>query len=482
MSMIDRDVAFLLGLPFNVITMDETIDDAIAHIGRRKPGYYITANADFIAQAHNNEALKDILFHADRVVCDGMPLVWLSKYFKPELPERVAGSDMVFRLFEEAQKREWKVFFLGTDDATLEMTKGILEQNYQGIQIVGTYAPPYGTVESWPNDDILKRIKQTTPDLLLVAVGCPKQEYWISRFYRESGVPLSIGIGASLDFICGSQTRAPAWIQKIGMEWMWRMLSDPKRLAKRYAKDLYYLILLALRQRSLLVKGAQLPMSGHTKDDENKPTPAFTYEESYHLLKWSGSIEYGTIGSCAIPAAYDKLILLDLSGVESIDSSGIGLIAKLAREARQAEVPFALVQASDVVRQVIDAMHLSAQFPTFDTESEALLHFIKSGYQASVFSERTIKLPPPFGRKENAECLDVLNQAVAGAKPNERLLIDISELELVDSFAISKFLSAYREMRDKKGQLRLVRLQAQSEQTLRMTGVYGILVSGRSDV
>ena len=113
MSATDRDVAFLLGLPFHVITMDETIADAVAHVERAVPGYYITANADFVAQAYENDGLRDILFHADRVVCDGMPLVWLSRYFKPVLPERVAGSDMVFRLFAEASTRRWKVFFLG---------------------------------------------------------------------------------------------------------------------------------------------------------------------------------------------------------------------------------------------------------------------------------------------------------------------------------------------------------------------------------
>ena len=88
MNPIDRDIAFLLGLPFHVVDMDDTVADAVAHVNARKPGYYVTANVDFIAQAHTNEAIKDILFHAHRVVCDGMPLVWLSRYFKPELPEQ----------------------------------------------------------------------------------------------------------------------------------------------------------------------------------------------------------------------------------------------------------------------------------------------------------------------------------------------------------------------------------------------------------
>ena len=253
MSAPERKVGFLLGLPFHVITMQETIDDAVARIDSGVPAYYVTANADFIAQAFHNEALKDILFHADRVVCDGMPLVWLSRYFKPALPERVAGSDMVFQLFAQAQQHRWKVYFLGSDDATLAQSKQILSRDYPDMQVVGTFSPPFGTVDSWPNEAILAEIKACRPDLLLVAVGCPKQEYWIHRYYLAAGVPLTIGIGASLDFICGTQTRAPRWVQQIGMEWSWRLLTNPKRLFKRYAKDFYYLLLLARQQRRLMV-------------------------------------------------------------------------------------------------------------------------------------------------------------------------------------------------------------------------------------
>lgn len=481
MSTKDRDVAFLLGLPFNLMTMDETIEDAVAQIDARKPGYYITANADFIAQAYGNEALKDILFHADRVVCDGMPLVWLSRYFKPELPERVAGSDMVFRLFAEARKRGWKIFFLGSDESTLTQTKGILEKEYEGIQIVGTFAPPFGKVDAWPNDEITTMIKESSPDLLLVAVGCPKQEYWISRYYKDVEVPLSIGIGASLDFISGSQTRAPEWIQKIGMEWMWRMLSDPKRLLKRYAKDLYYLGLLSLRQRALLVKRSGDSVGMAFAESQTLSSGERT-EVVYHQLSWSGSVEYGSIDEVKLPPNFDRAVLLDTSSVDFIDSSGVGLLAKLAREARQKGVSFALVQPSSVVENVIKAMRLEGQIPVFQNEADAL-SFIES--EAKEFgeqrTERIVKLPPPFGRKENAECLKVLNQAVEDAGDGERLSLDLSELELVDSFAISRFLSAYRQMREKEGQLRLIRLTPQAEQTLRMTGVYGVLVSGRGD-
>lgn len=373
MSHSDRDVAFLLGLPFHVITMDETIDDAVVTVEQAKPAYYITANVDFIAQAYENEPLKDILFHADRVVCDGMPLVWLSRYFKPVLPERVAGSDMVFRLFEQADRHEWKVYFLGSDTETLEATRTILAQRYPKMEVVGTFSPPFGPVEAWPNEAIVTDVQQTKPDLLLVAVGCPKQEYWISKYYKEIGVPLSIGIGASLDFICGTQVRAPVWIQKIGMEWCWRLLGDPKRLLKRYAKDLYYLAVLANRQRKLTSRDSKTsPTVGNTQAANLSNTAMDVSHADAQWIRWSGAAELSVLESLEQPADTSKAVFLNLSEVTFMDSSAIGLLAKFARDARQADVAFGILQPSDAVVKIIEAMHLSAQFPIYSEQSEAL--------------------------------------------------------------------------------------------------------------
>ncbi|MBT63185.1 MAG: hypothetical protein CML13_08235 [Puniceicoccaceae bacterium] len=368
MSQTERKVAFLLGLPFHVITMEETIEDAVQTVEAQEPSYYITANVDFIAQAYDNEPLKDILFHADRVVCDGMPLVWLSRYFHPVLPERVAGSDMVFQLFEQADQRSWKVYFLGSDTATLTRSKAILAERYPKMEVVGTFSPPFGSVDSWPNEDIMADIKKTQPDLLLVAVGCPKQEYWISQHYRESGVPLSIGIGASLDFICGTQVRAPKWVQKTGMEWCWRMLSDPKRLAKRYAKDFYYLIVLANRQRKITRPSS----SNKTRVLADRVVSHEVTAADAQWLSWSGAVERSVIESMAIPKERSQAVFLDLSRVSFMDSSAIGLLAKLARDARQADVAFGIIQPSSVVVKIIDAMHLSAQFPSYPDTDAAL--------------------------------------------------------------------------------------------------------------
>lgn len=364
-----REVAFLLGLPFNVMTMDETIEDAVSIVQSRHPSYFITANVDFVAQARNDAKLREILFHADRAVCDGMPLVWISRFFKPSLPERVAGSDMVFRLFEQAGRLGWRVFFLGSDPETLASTTAILNEQYPKMEIVGSFSPPFGPVDRWPNDAICQTIQTAKPDLLLVAVGCPKQEYWISQHYEILGVPLSIGIGASLDFVAGSQIRAPKILQKIGMEWSWRLLTNPKRLAKRYAKDFYYLIVLSYLQWKLTRSA-----SDHAVESDQPYTEAVN-DFAMTTIEWKGNVDFASLESLEMPEHYELPVLLDVSDVPFMDSSGIGRLAKVARLARQAEVPFALLNPRPSVRNLIEAMRLESQFPMFSSREETIAFF-----------------------------------------------------------------------------------------------------------
>jgi N-acetylglucosaminyldiphosphoundecaprenol N-acetyl-beta-D-mannosaminyltransferase len=309
-----------------------------------------------------------------------MPLVWLSRYFKPVLPERVAGSDMVFRLFEQAGEHGWKVYFLGSDTETLNNTKQILAERYPKMNVVGTFSPPFGTVDSWPNEAILEDVKATKPDLLLVAVGCPKQEYWISKYYKDAGVPLSIGIGASLDFICGTQVRAPIWIQKIGMEWCWRMLSDPKRLVKRYAKDFYYLFVLAYRQWKITRQSSDEPVVSSPQVAE---MAADVSESDAQWLVWSGEAERSVLEELDHPEDTSKPVFLDLSGVNFMDSSAIGRLAKFARDARQADTVFGILNPSVSVQKIIEAMHLTAQFPVFAGRAEALDNLRERGNEST---------------------------------------------------------------------------------------------------
>jgi N-acetylglucosaminyldiphosphoundecaprenol N-acetyl-beta-D-mannosaminyltransferase len=348
-----RPLVFLLGLPFHAVTMDETVAICSQLIRDRKSAYAITANVDFVAQAYTNPQLRSILQHADLAVCDGMPLVWLSRWFKPVLPERVAGSDLVHRLFEQADHNQWRVFFLGSDDQTLSRAKSVLDQRYPRMIVADQFSPPYAPVDHWPNDEILRRIRQAQPDILCVAVGCPKQEYWIRRYAQQAGVPLSIGIGASLDFIAGSQTRAPRWVQRIGMEWLWRMGTDPMRLTKRYAKDFWYLFYLTWIQWRLTRKSS----NGSTSAQGSAPG-----QPAANVVQWPESIERATLSGIPVPQVAGPSVVVDMSAVRFMDSSGIGLLIQVARDARRNNAQLVLRNPAPAIRQLLDKLKLSELF------------------------------------------------------------------------------------------------------------------------
>jgi N-acetylglucosaminyldiphosphoundecaprenol N-acetyl-beta-D-mannosaminyltransferase len=361
----EPEVAFLLGLPFHRMTMGETVAEAIRIVEGGIPRYFVTANADFVAQAYENPRLRDILVHAHRAVCDGMPLVWLSRLFPPRLPERVAGSDLVFELFREGSARTWRFFFLGSDEATLATVGEVLAKHYPGLTVAGSFSPPFAPVEKWPNEEIARAIQEARPHVLLVAVGCPKQEYWISQYGSRLNVPLSIGIGASLDFISGRQVRAPRWMQKTGMEWIWRMGTDPGRLVARYWKDFRYLFRLAFRQWRLTRQGQARPL-----DLQPPATPDTRLAEGVCQLTWVGTVEAANVEFHALPPEPARPVLLDLSDVTFMDSAGIGRLLQVVRQCRDQRQPFALFRPSPQVRKILKDLRLEEQVPVAEDPSD----------------------------------------------------------------------------------------------------------------
>jgi exopolysaccharide biosynthesis WecB/TagA/CpsF family protein len=238
----------LLDVPFDAVTMPETLDRIDAMIASQKPHYIATANVDFCVQAKSDSELHRILKQADLVVCDGTPLVWLSRLLGRLLPERVAGSDLVPQLLAKAEQKDWRVFFLGGQEQVLEKAIQNVGLKHRNLRIVGAYSPPFAPLDQMPHEDICARIRDAKPDVLLVSFGCPKQEKWIARNYLSAGVPVCIGVGATIDFLAGSMKRAPRWMQVIGAEWLFRLAQEPRRLFKRYATDLFVFGLCAAKE------------------------------------------------------------------------------------------------------------------------------------------------------------------------------------------------------------------------------------------
>lgn len=217
------------------LTMQEAIDRIDASIASGIGGWVVTPNLDILHKLTHDPDFARLVEPATLRLADGMPLVWASRLAGAPLPERVAGSDLVWHLCERAAQRGYGVFLLGGDEGVGDRAAGVLTQRYPGLRIVGTHCPPFG-FEKHPDqsDEIARRLRDTSPSIVLVALGCPKQERLIDSLRDLFPGVWFLGIGISLSFVTGDVRRAPVWVRRIGLEWVHRLVQEPGRLARRY--------------------------------------------------------------------------------------------------------------------------------------------------------------------------------------------------------------------------------------------------------
>ena len=230
------------GLDYHAVNMEQTLDYLEHIISIRQPSYAITANLNYAMLCVKNPRLAAFTQKAALTLCDGMPVLWRSKLNSVKLPDRVAGADLIYRMTERCAIKKLRVYFYGGSDGIAERTAKRLKELYPKLVVAGVQCPPFRACSSEEVKCQIARIKQAKPDLLLVALGQPKGEYWIEDHLEELGVPLAIQLGASFDFVAGNATRAPMLMQRMGLEWLHRTLKDPKRLAPRYFGNLVFLV------------------------------------------------------------------------------------------------------------------------------------------------------------------------------------------------------------------------------------------------
>jgi N-acetylglucosaminyldiphosphoundecaprenol N-acetyl-beta-D-mannosaminyltransferase len=232
----------VLGVPFHNVTMDEAV--ALIEEQIREGGFHqvATANVDFLKNSMKNQDLRDILCSCEMIVPDGMPIVWISRLIETPLKERVGGIDLVERLAEVSSRRGYGIFLLGASEASSQRAARALRQRFPELRIVGRYSPESRPLEEMDHEEILRRIEAARPEILLVAFGNPKQEQWIAMHRDRLKVPVCIGVGGTLDSLSGTFRRAPRWMQKSGLEWLYRTLQEPRRLAVRYLADAFCLL------------------------------------------------------------------------------------------------------------------------------------------------------------------------------------------------------------------------------------------------
>ena len=227
--------------------MERIVEQAVTGV---VPSYVVTPNAQHVLSLQRDAYFRDIYEKAFLAVPDGVSLLWSAKFLKTPLNGRVNGTDLFEELSAVAEKKGLKVFLLGGRPGAAEAAKETLLSRHPNLKIVGTHCPPYG-FESQPKELALinSKIKAAAPDILFVGLGAPKQEKWIYDNYQELGVPVSLGIGVSFELVANMVQRAPLWMQKWGLEWLFRLIVEPKRLWKRYVMGNPQFMWLVLKQR-----------------------------------------------------------------------------------------------------------------------------------------------------------------------------------------------------------------------------------------
>lgn len=228
--------------------MPETIAAIEQMIVDDKKSYVVAINVDVVMKIENDSYLKQVVDNADMVLVDGKPLVWISKLHGRPLKAKISGSDLVPLLCEVAAQKKYTIFIIGGKEGVAEQTKRKLEAKLPGIQIVGTYAPPFGFEKDEKElDKINQMISDVHPDLLIACLGCPKQEKWIYENIAKYDAKVSVCAGATVDFLAGNVKRAPKWMSEHGFEWFYRFLQEPKRMFKRYFIDDFAIIRLVFK-------------------------------------------------------------------------------------------------------------------------------------------------------------------------------------------------------------------------------------------
>ena len=224
----------IISVLVNVVNMDTAIANINKYLSAEKINSYIcVANVHMLVTANRSEKLNQVLSEAKMVVPDGMPLVWYMRLQNYKNVSRVAGPDLLYKICNLSSKNKTRVFFYG---GTVE-SNFFLEKNarklFPGVNIVGCDAPPILKGEPDFDSAIVDKINNLGAQIVFVGLGCPKQELWMYKHTQHISAVL-IGVGAAFDFLSGVKSRAPAWMQKAGLEWLFRLMSEPKRLWKRY--------------------------------------------------------------------------------------------------------------------------------------------------------------------------------------------------------------------------------------------------------
>jgi len=247
-SFLPPSTVTMLGVAFHPVSQAECLLMIEKFIAEKRPKQICLANAYTVAMAQHDAGLNTLLQNSALVLADGMSIVWGGRWIGAKLPQRIPGPDLMEALCRRASRNAYRIFLMGTSDDTLRKLQDKLLRLCPGLHIVGAYSPTMcDRLGEEETQKIIGLLESARPDILFIGMSCPKQEKWIADNLSRLPVPVSLGVGAAFDFLSGNIPRAPHWLREIGLEWLYRLYREPRRLWKRYLLgNLVFLTLLAL--------------------------------------------------------------------------------------------------------------------------------------------------------------------------------------------------------------------------------------------
>jgi N-acetylglucosaminyldiphosphoundecaprenol N-acetyl-beta-D-mannosaminyltransferase len=221
----------ILGCPIDNLSLEEALAAIEKFIESKKPHQYIAINADKIVKMRKDDLFRDIILSSDLNIVDGQPLMWVSRLFGQPVKQRYGGIDIMDALMPLAERKGYGVYFLGGRE---EIVKNVAEKYRRRCPDLRITGWRNGYWEKEEEEGIIKNIKESGSDVLFFAMSSPKKEVFLKTYLGEIGVPFVMGVGGAFDVLAGKTKRAPEWVQKIGMEWLFRVIQEPRRLWKRY--------------------------------------------------------------------------------------------------------------------------------------------------------------------------------------------------------------------------------------------------------
>ncbi len=228
--------ARIMGVNVSAITMADALRTVEDWIGRRACNYVCITGVHGVIESQSDPRLLAIHERAGMATPDGMPLVWMARKLGHGQTERVYGPDLMLRLTELSVEKGYRQYYFGGAPGLAERLRERLIARFPGLAVAGTFSPPFRPATVEEDEDVVRMINDAKPDIVWVGLSTPKQEYWMAEHLGRIEAPVMIGVGAAFDFLAGTKRQAPAWMQKRGLEWLFRLLSEPRRLWRRYGK------------------------------------------------------------------------------------------------------------------------------------------------------------------------------------------------------------------------------------------------------